>query len=151
MARQETIVKTYLKFNELTKEQKTKVLDKLRDINVDGDYWYDFIYDEYRARLETMGYYDIEFQFSGFWSQGDGASFSAKHENGNIYTTGMYCHSGSMRCDENEGLLSEAKAIADELYRDLEKAYEYSTSDEAVTESIEANDYEFDSETLSIV
>jgi hypothetical protein len=75
--RQETIVKTYLSYDELTEEQKLKVLEKLSDINVDWEYWHEGVTDDFKHVLELLGYSDIETFFTGFWSQGDGASFSA--------------------------------------------------------------------------
>lgn len=147
--RQETILKTYLKFNELSPSQQTKVLDKNRDINVD-DQWYEFTYEAYTNKLSKLGFYDIKLSFSGFYSQGDGASFSAKHSRGNIYTRGRYCHSNTMNCDESDTLLVVSKRIADSLYKDLRNEYEYLTSDAAVKDTLEVNDYEFDSETLKI-
>lgn len=148
--RQETITRTYLKFNELTDSQKKIVLDKMRDINVDDDYWHDFVTDEFKAKLADLGYTNVKTQFSGFWSQGDGASFSGEKEGLEITTSGRYCHSGSMQC-ESDSLLKDARKLANEYYRDLQKEYEYLTSDECIIETIEANDYEFDSETLKIV
>lgn len=73
--RQETIVKTYLTFDELTKEQKTKVIDKNRDINIYHGWW-EYIKDDFITILNSLGFNDIELFFSGFSSQGDGASFS---------------------------------------------------------------------------
>ena len=75
--RQETIIKTYLKFNELNDEQKEKVIENYRDINVDYEWW-QFIKEDFHAQLDILGFYDIESYFSGFWSQGDGASFTGK-------------------------------------------------------------------------
>ena len=45
--------------------------------------------------------------------------------------------------DLEEFIIEEYKDIARELYRTLEKDYEHRTSDEAVQETIEANEYEF--------
>lgn len=147
--RQETIIKTYLKYNELSFEQQSKVIDSLRDINVNHD-WYEFTYEDYESKLKKLGFYDIKFEFSGFWSQGDGASFTAKHKRGTIYKTGRYSHSNTMRCDESDSLLLTAKRTADKLYKSLASEYDYLTSNEAIIESIEANDYEFDQDTLKL-
>ena len=38
---------------------------------------------------------------------------------------------------------NEYKSLCNELYRDLETGYDYLTSDKAIQESIEANEYEF--------
>lgn len=42
-----------------------------------------------------------------------------------------------------EWLEAERKSLAQQIYRALEKEFDYLTSDEAVKETIEANDYEF--------
>ena len=148
--RQETIVKTYLKFTELSEAQQDQVIDKLSDINVDYIQWHESIYEYYSDKLKALGFYDIKFEFSGFWSQGDGASFTAKHKRGNIYKSSRYSHSGTMRCDESEVLLLVAKRVADKLYKSLYSDYEYLTSKEAIIETININDYEFDAETLKL-
>jgi len=147
--RQETIVKTYLKFTELSEAQQDQVIDKLSDINTHHD-WYESTYEYYNDKLKALGFYDIKFEFSGFWSQGDGASFTAKHKRGTIYKSSRYSHSGTMRCDESEVLLAVARRIADKLYKSLYSEYEYLTSKEAIIETIEANDYEFDQDTLKL-
>ena len=46
-------------------------IDENRDINVGFDWWTDM----YEYWLDKLGYPDAEISFSGFWSQGDGASF----------------------------------------------------------------------------
>jgi hypothetical protein len=148
--RQEIVTKTYLKFNELNNEQQNKVIDYLSDINVIHD-WYEYIYDEYTTKLQKLGFYDIKIQFSGFCCQGDGASFSAKHKRGTVYTTSRYSHSGTMSCDESEILLTVAKRLADNCYKSLECEYEHLTSRESIIETIECNEYEFDSESLKII
>ncbi len=148
--RQETIVKTYLKFTELSESQQDKVVDMLLDINVDTNMWYESCYAYYTQKLRSLGFYDIKFEFSGFWSQGDGASFTAKHKRGTIYKSSRYSHSGTMRCDESEVLLAVARRIADKLYKSLYSDYEYLTSKEAIIETIKANDYEFDQDTLKL-
>lgn len=76
------ITKTYevFSFDELTEEVKEKVIEKFRDINVDY-YWSSDIEENTAERLEELGYSEPKLFWSGFWSQGDGASFSAS---GNI-------------------------------------------------------------------
>lgn len=147
--RQTTIIKTYLKFNELDENQKEKVLEKLYDLNVSDEYWYECPKDDFEAKLKKLGFYKIETQFSGFSSQGDGACFSAKHPRGDITTSGRYSHSGSMNCDNN-ALLAVAKRLANKYYSQLSENYDYLTSREVIIEMIEANEYEFDQDTLKI-
>ena len=66
---------------------------------------------------------------------------------------GHYSHERSMKIEDNNGRLShneDEKELLDCLayfskwiYRQIEAEYYYQTSDEAVAETIEANDYEF--------
>lgn len=60
---------------EITEE----LIERYRLINVD-DYnqWYDFTYENWVEKLTDLGYYDVQINFSGFWNQGDGASFTGK-------------------------------------------------------------------------
>lgn len=149
--RQETITKTYLKFNELSPEQKQKVLDKNRHYNTDFD-WFEESIGEFKTKLEKLGFYDVKVEFSGFSSQGDGASFTAKHDKrGEVYRIGRsYSHSNTITSD-NEVTKLVARKLSDELYRDLEKEYNYLQSDESIAEILDINEYEFDIDTLDTV
>ena len=147
--RQETITKTYLKFTELSESCQDKVVNKLLDINITSD-WHESTYEYYDSKLKALGFYDIKMEFSGFYSQGDGASFTAKHKRGIIYKSSQYYHSNTMRCDESDTLLMVARRIAERLYKSLYSDYEYLTSKESIIETIEANDYEFDKESLQL-
>lgn len=66
-----------MKFNELNAQQQAKALDKHRDINVDFDGWCEHVTAEHHDKLKAVGFEDIESAYSGFCSQGDGASFTA--------------------------------------------------------------------------
>ena len=188
--RQITQVQTIVKYNELNEDQKTKVINNLRDINVDHD-WFDFTYEDTKTILEFLGFSDVKIQFSGFSSQGDGASFTGKFkvsDNVNetkdrikavkeytphikLFEYGMmrfnneewsdetllikrishrYSHSGTISSD-NKDLTKFVRDFSNELYKTLEKEYDYLTSRKCIEETIEANEYEFDLETLKIV
>ena len=64
------------KFEELSEAAQQKAIETNRDFNVDGD-WFSPIYEGAKEDLEKAGFEDPKIQFSGFWSQGDGASFFA--------------------------------------------------------------------------
>ena len=66
-------------FNELSDEAKQVAFDNNLDINVDNWDWYDSTKDDFHAILELVGFYNIYSSFNGFYSQGDGASFSADY------------------------------------------------------------------------
>ncbi len=65
------------KFDELSKEAQAKVLDKNRDWNVNRDSWAFYLLEEKKEYLKSIGFDNAEIHYSGFWSQGDGASFTA--------------------------------------------------------------------------
>lgn len=168
--------KTYnvYKFNELTDEQKEKAIENLRDINVDYDWW-EFTCEDEAERLASIGYDDVQIFFSGFSSQGDGASFTAtgdveklvekkyrKYIDTITFTkSGHYEHEYAMSInidytDEPTGkiqsiefenlekeLLEDARSEARAIYKRLEKEYYYLISDDAIIETIQANDYDF--------
>lgn len=54
---------------------KETTLDDYRYINVEHEWW-ECHYEYWLEELEKKGYSDVEIQFSGFHSQGDGASFT---------------------------------------------------------------------------
>ena len=195
--RTETITKTYAKFDELNAEQKKQVLDNMRDINVDYGWW-ECNEDDFKTLLGLLGYRDVKAYFSGFASQGDGASFEAvfdvpensdelkermkafeeyaplhfkDHEDiKQLYLTldfteendwfsdeddikieqsGRYCHQNTMSCDHYQ-LQEFSRYMAARYYIDLEKTYWALQEDDAVRETIEANEYEFDLDTLEL-
>ena len=145
--RQETIIKTYLQFSELTDKQKEKIIDKNYDINVSDEFWYEYLHEEFENKLKSLGFYKIEIYFSGFSSQGDGACFSAKHKRGDVDTSGRYSHSNTMRSD-NDLILKVGRRLADKYYRQLNKEYDRLTSDQAIIETIENNEIEFDKDNI---
>ena len=60
-------------FSELSEKAKEKAIETHRNWYVDHD-WYEHNYDCFKE--EHPQYTDCEIQFSGFYSQGDGASFT---------------------------------------------------------------------------
>ena len=66
------------KFKELPKEAQAKAIKNYNDINVDHEDWSEYILEDKKEELEKLGYNEVEINYSGFWSQDDGASFTAK-------------------------------------------------------------------------
>ncbi len=54
-----------------------KIIEKYNDINTDWE-WYDGEISIVKSALEAAGFRDVVIEFSGFWNQGDGASFTGK-------------------------------------------------------------------------
>ena len=73
-----TITKTYdvYKYNELSKEAQQKVIEDNHDINIDYE-WYESDFECMIEELTKKGFDDANIFFSGFYSQGDGACFTA--------------------------------------------------------------------------
>lgn len=69
-------IKVYT-FDELTGKAKEKAADWLRNLQADMFGEDDCLLTEWKKKLERMGYQNPKIAYSGFWSQGDGASFTA--------------------------------------------------------------------------
>lgn len=175
-------------FDELSESAKAKVLETERDINVDDSFWSKYMLEEWEEKLEAMGFEDPQINFSGFWSQGDGASFTSKRVDVLKFLTvhkakgrfkailkalkkdeidasveridHSYSHEYTVRADidfltddtdlktqeaiEFAELITETvRTLSRKMYRELESEYEGLTSDEAVIDTIKANEYTF--------
>lgn len=68
-----------------------ELINKYREINVDGDWWYEGVYEWFEEQCHKRGVnilstqrtgsngkarFEKDITWSGFWSQGDGAAFS---------------------------------------------------------------------------
>lgn len=66
-------------FNELSPEAQREALDNYRDINVEHPDWHDYVIDEFKEEMkEKFGFEVDDVRYSGFYSQGDGASFTGE-------------------------------------------------------------------------
>ena len=52
------------KFDELSKEVKNRLIEKNRDINVESDFWYDYLTYDFKEELKTIGITCKNFYFS---------------------------------------------------------------------------------------
>ena len=83
MKRVVTKVYTFQELLDLYEKKKIKesALDNarnwLKEVNT-SDSWYESVYEQWKSALESIGMIDPDISFSGFWSQGDGASFVCK-------------------------------------------------------------------------
>lgn len=71
------MVKQILKTVYELDEVKQKAIEKNFYINVDYPDWCDFILEDWKIKLEKIGFENINIYYSGFCSQGDGACFDA--------------------------------------------------------------------------
>jgi hypothetical protein len=58
-------------FKELDDDKKYSIVNSSM-----GEDWHDCLLEDIKEELETLGFTDAEISYSGFWSQGDGASFT---------------------------------------------------------------------------
>jgi hypothetical protein len=63
-------------WGELTHQEQEIWVDHLIDTQIPDD-WHDEVRQDLAKELEEKGWEGVDLQFSGFWSQGDGASFEA--------------------------------------------------------------------------
>jgi hypothetical protein len=200
--RTETRTHTFKKFSELTEENQLKIVEENRDMEVEHDWW-EFVYTDAIEAGKCFGIEIKEIQFSGFWSQGDGARFCGSYtprrgmaEAVKAYAPmdselqaiaesiaevqerydwalgctiefadyGNYVHDGNTRFEFSEvgfGVHGEElwAADADEItlrqalrcfmqwiYEQLEKEYEYLTSDEHLLAYFKDQDDEYEVE-----
>jgi hypothetical protein len=92
----ELITKAYT-FEELSDEAKQVAIEDDRDYHTFYDWW-DLSIEEYKNALSLAGFENAEIAWSGFWNQGDGASFTA---NINIHTLNQWAGLGLKKslCD----------------------------------------------------
>lgn len=53
-----------------------KLLEKYRYVLVEDTEWHDFLLQEFKDALTIAGFVNIDISYRGFWSQGDGLSFT---------------------------------------------------------------------------
>lgn len=64
-------------FDQLSDKLKEEAIERNRDINLFDD-WHDYVIDGFKEDLEEVGVEVDDVQYSGFYSQGDGASFTGE-------------------------------------------------------------------------
>lgn len=178
-------------------QQRSELIEKYRDINVDHEWW-DYLYEDFKLGMVEKGIRIKDIFFTGFYSQGDGACFTGEIDmckflkahgleehymgatffaaQGELYTTldknsSHYAHENTVSVNleldnynnydddtrydiystMEEVMESEWKQLDNQveeicrgymrdLYRQLRDEYEALTSDEAVWDTIAAND-----------
>lgn len=68
---------TLYKYEELEGKARDKARERIANFNTEFD-WHDLVLEDMTERLEGYGFHEPEISYSGFWSQGDGLSFTAK-------------------------------------------------------------------------
>lgn len=204
----EIVETTVYQLGELSDAAKEQARAWYREGGFDDD-WYDSVFENFQRIAEILGIalktrpvrlvgggtrHEPQISFTGFWSQGDGASFQAFYafrknaareirryapkdvrlhaiadallatQRRNFYQLRAdvshrghdyheYCMAISvernsptwqdMTAEAEDAVIEALRDLARWLYRQLEREYEYLSSDEAVGETIAANQYTF--------
>ena len=155
-----TIEINVYKFEELDKQTKEKVINNYRYINVEDTFWYDFIQDEFnrlgleirscdldRGSFAEIHIEDFEDTSNNIIDEfGDNVPIQQTAKN---YIDEYNKIQANFKEDED---IERELEILDEKYQReysvdilsyLREEYDYQISDEAIIETIEANDYNF--------
>ena len=155
-------IKVY-KFEELDKQTQEKVIDNYRYINVEDKFWYDFIQDDFnRLGLEIQefdisrgGYVNIHISNLEDTSKniieefGDSVYIKQTAKN---YIDEFNEIQANYKEDEDiereVEILDDQyiKRYSDDILSYLRASYEWEITDEAIINTIEANDYDFTTE-----
>lgn len=66
-------MKTQTSFKELSESRQWEIVE-----NLTGDDWHEDVISDYERELHEMGFLEPKIEFTGFYSQGDGASFTCE-------------------------------------------------------------------------
>jgi hypothetical protein len=147
-------------FEQLTDEQKEKVLENYYDINIDGSYWYEHVLDE----AKELGFKITEFDTergtikAGLIKDAVVVANNILKEHGEACDTykiaKAFLDAHSKLDDdsvEQDALVSEFETdLANDYLSILKAEFEYATSREAIESTLIANEYTFNAETLMI-
>jgi len=168
--RTETTTQTIYQFQELSEESKEKALESLWDLNVSHEWWECLFDDAKRIGLKITSFYIDRHEIEGDlveYPEEVARIIENEHggKSGTVSTSIDYLEKREKLIDaakkdkygdfEDEWELDE---LLDELEKDflidiledylasLKKEYEYLTSESAIIETIDANEYEFTEE-----
>jgi hypothetical protein len=64
-------------FDELSPEIQERLIEEEREILSEEDWWHESVIEDFKDDMKEVGINDLEAEFTGFYSQGDGASFTS--------------------------------------------------------------------------
>lgn len=62
---------------DLSPAARAKAIEHFRNHAVEHEHWAEHILEDWKSKLEELGFSSPVISYSGFWSQGDGASFTS--------------------------------------------------------------------------
>ena len=165
--RTETTTKTWYKFDELSDEAKEYAVRDFYDINVSHEWWESIYDDAKNVGIKIMGFdidrgnyietrliYDIDFTvhsiLKSHGEETDIYKLAKQYDTDKTQLLEKYAaeiaeedfYDFDNDLDDQDAEFT--RAIGEEYLSLLRQEYEYLTSTEAIIETIQANDYEFD-------
>lgn len=151
-----TIQTTVYSFEELSPEAQQKAIDSLRDINTEFDWW-EFVYEdarEVKIEIKSFDIYRGQIKITASYNtphliiKNHGATTETYKTAKNYLDEVATIKRNSSEDDDNGEEMQTAfehfeQQIAEDYLILLRNEYEYRGSDEAIKETIEANEYEF--------
>ena len=158
--RVETTTRNIYTWEELNDEQQEKAIDKLWDLNVDYDWWDGVYEDASSVGLTISGFdlgramkCDVELDWSGLDVANKILELHGPHCD-TYKSAEKYIARYMAALIDNVELVDDSmdedmdvdfrKELSDDYFHILRNEYDYLTSREAIIESIESNEYEFD-------
>jgi len=152
-------IKVY-RFDELDKQTKEKVIENYRYINVDNTFWYDCIKEEFNSLGLEIKEFDLDRgNYAKIYIDNfeDTSNYIIKEFGDSVLikqTAKNYINEYEKiqaNFKEDEDVEREVELLDDQYEKEysedilsyLRSSYDWEISDEAITETIEANDYDF--------
>jgi hypothetical protein len=110
-------------FDELSPEAKKHAIDSNRDYSTEGYDWPEPIIEGFTEEMEAIGMTDIDCQFSGFYSQGDGASFTGKVNDNETFLKAIGINSSSVGLGNKPSpkIESALNSISENIYITIQR------------------------------
>jgi len=143
--REETIVYKIYKFSELSDEAKQNALEKYWDWNVSDEFWYEYFFDEAKGLGFEITSFDLNHHTIEIKLNNSPAWICKKiiKDHGETCDTYKLAKTYLEKHDDDPEWDDFQRELGHTYSGLLLKHYEYLTSEEAIIESIEANEVEF--------
>ena len=142
---------------------KDELIEEYRDINVDNDWWWEWVYADFKSEMGNVGVEIDDISFRGFWSQGDHATFSCSMSSGVarfMEAHGLHLHYNAIFKLAEQGGVSISKALRKYSEVEVESWEHYDACEDEdmnafyqkqYEEEVEAMYTEFDKDVIKIL
>ena len=148
--RQETKIINYYQFDELSENAKQKAIENLYDLNIDYEWWESVYEDAERIGCKITGFDTDRGSYCEMTLDYETSVIEAILKNhGETCETYKIAKSFEKTILDSDGNIDSDKAaelkqeLQEEYLSALRKEFEYLTSEDAIKETIECNEYEF--------